>query len=137
MEFIRKNAIYQQIADFLCENILLRTWKEGDRIPSVRELAARMEVNPNTALRAFTFLQEREIIENRRGIGFFVAAGGYEKTREMLRRDFMNTNAVALFRTMEILGITIDEVRLLYEKHGQRSEERLPQSGTVSTQEQL
>ena len=73
MEFGDSNAIYLQIADQLSENILLRKWSPGDRIPSVRELAVSVEVNPNTVMRTFNYLQEKGIIYNKRGIGYFVS----------------------------------------------------------------
>ena len=68
MEFPGNQPIYLQIADNLCENILRKEWKEEDRIPSVRDLAVQFEVNPNTVQRAYTWLQEKDIIANRRGI---------------------------------------------------------------------
>jgi len=62
MDFGDSNAIYLQIADQLSENILLRRWNPGDRIPSVRELAVSIEVNPNTVMRTFNYLQDKGII---------------------------------------------------------------------------
>ena len=62
MEFKDKQSIYLQIADYICEQILLGKWPPGERIPSVRELAGLMEVNPNTVMRTFDFLQNKEII---------------------------------------------------------------------------
>ena len=53
MEFKDTQSIYLQIADLFCENILLKKWKPGDRIPSVREMAVNIEVNPNTVMRTF------------------------------------------------------------------------------------
>ena len=68
MEFKASPAIYLQIAEYVCENILLGTWALGDRIVSIRDLAVTMEVNPNTVQRAYDFLQQKEIISNKRGI---------------------------------------------------------------------
>ena len=73
MEFRENQPIYMQIADYFCNNILSTEWKQDEKIPSVREVAVIMEVNPNTAMRAYTYLQEKEIIYNKRGIGYFVA----------------------------------------------------------------
>lgn len=75
MQFKDSQSIYLQIADYVCEKILLREWKAEERIPSVRELAVQLEVNPNTVMRTFDFLQQQEIIYNQRGIGYFVTAG--------------------------------------------------------------
>jgi DNA-binding transcriptional regulator YhcF (GntR family) len=74
MQFRETVSIYLQIADYICERILLREWKVDERIPSVRELAMQLEVNPNTVMRTYEFLQQQNIIYNQRGIGYFVAA---------------------------------------------------------------
>jgi GntR family transcriptional regulator len=78
MEFGDNNAIYLQIADHFCENILLQKWNPGDRIPSVREMAVSIEVNPNTVMRTFNYLQDKGIIFNKRGIGYFVTEDGFQ-----------------------------------------------------------
>ena len=61
MQFRETRPIYLQIADYVCEKILLRQWNAGERIPSVRELAVTLEVNPNTVMRTVEFLQLKEI----------------------------------------------------------------------------
>lgn len=63
-------AIYLQIADKICDDIMLGALKDGDRIPSVREYAASMEVNANTVMRSYEYLERNDVIFNRRGIGF-------------------------------------------------------------------
>lgn len=68
MDFNDKQSIYLQIVDFLNEQILLERWQSEERIPSVRELASMVEVNPNTVMRSFEFLQQQEVIYNKRGI---------------------------------------------------------------------
>ena len=73
MKFTKPKAIYMQIADYICESILANELKEGDRIQSVREMAAQVEVNPNTVARTFSYLQEKERIYNQRGVGYFAA----------------------------------------------------------------
>ena len=75
-----ESLVYLQIADSISEDILLRKWSELERIPSVREMAVTLEVNPNTVQRTYTFLQSKGIIFNRRGIGYFVQKGGRELT---------------------------------------------------------
>ncbi len=66
MQFRESQAIYLQIADYVCERILLKEWKPGERVPSVRELAVQLEVNLNTVMRSYDFLQQQEIIQNQR-----------------------------------------------------------------------
>ncbi len=81
MEFKEKQAIYLQIGEHVCENILRKQWKEGDKIPSIREMAIGIEVNPNTVMRAYNYLQDMGIISNKRGIGYFVTDNSYEKNK--------------------------------------------------------
>jgi len=117
MEFTDNQAIYLQIAEFFCENILLNIWKPGDRVPSVRELAVNTEVNPNTAMRTYNYLQEKGIIFNKRGIGYFVADDGYEKTMELRKADFISVEMPRLFRAMSLLHISMDDLRLYHAQY--------------------
>ena len=114
MEFGDSNAIYIQIADQLCENILLKKWKSGDRIPSVREMAVSIEVNPNTVLRTFNYLQEKGIIFNKRGIGYFVSEDGFQKTRALRKEDFISHELPKFFKAMDLLNLTMDDVNSYY-----------------------
>ncbi|MFC2136843.1 GntR family transcriptional regulator [Bacteroidota bacterium] len=116
MEFKEKQAIYLQIADIMCENILLKKWKEGERIPSVREIAVITEVNPNTAMRTFTYLQENEIIYNKRGIGYFVADDGFKKTLAYKKEEFMKNDVPLFFKNLKLLDIDIKEIVTLFKK---------------------
>jgi GntR family transcriptional regulator len=115
MEFRHNEAIYLQIADLVCENVLSGAWKPGDRIPSVRELAGEIEVNPNTVVRTYAYLQDQGIIQNQRGLGYFVAEHAPEVTRELMRRTFVTRDLPRVFRTMELLGMSVEELRGRYE----------------------
>ena len=57
MDFKETQAIYLQIVDLVCDNIMTGKWKAGERVPSVRELGVQLEVNPNTVMRAYDCLQ--------------------------------------------------------------------------------
>lgn len=116
MEFLENQPIYMQIADNFCENILLEKWKENERIPSVREIAVLMEVNPNTAMRAYIYLQEKDIIFNKRGIGYFVSKDGYHKALQLKREDFIHKDMPVFFRTMRLLDLNCQEMEKLYEE---------------------
>ena len=80
MKFKESKSIYLQIADRICDEILQGQYKEEERIPSVREYAATVEVNANTVVRSFDYLQGQDIIYNKRGLGYFVALEGRERT---------------------------------------------------------
>ena len=117
MQFRESQAIYLQIADFVCEKILLKEWPPGDRIPSVRELAVQLEVNPNTVMRTYEFLQQQEIIFNQRGIGFFVAAAAIKNAARYRREAFIGKDLPQVFRNMFLLDMDLEELRAGYEKY--------------------
>lgn len=115
MDFIQNQPIYIQIVDYFRDNILSGNWKENEKIPSVREIAVTVEVNPNTAIRAYTILQDKGIIYNKRGIGYFVAQGGQSKALEMKKEEFVNKDLPAVFRTMNLLNMSCADIEKLYE----------------------
>jgi len=110
MDFHNNKAIYLQIADNFCEKILLKEFNESDRIPSVRDFAISYEVNPNTVMRTYTYLQEKEIIFNKRGIGYFISEGAYNKTLKIKKEEFLNSELPSLFKAMQLLNIDLDEI---------------------------
>jgi DNA-binding transcriptional regulator YhcF (GntR family) len=110
VEFTETQAIYQQVADHVCEMILKQTWGEESRIPSVRELAMELQVNPNTVNKGYAYLQDRGIIHNQRGIGYFVSDGAVLRTREVKRDDFVNVELPRVFKTMTLIGMDVDEL---------------------------
>jgi DNA-binding transcriptional regulator YhcF (GntR family) len=116
MEFNENQAIYLQIADHFCENILIEKWNAGDRIPSVREMAVNIEVNPNTVMRTFNFLQDKGIIYNKRGIGYFVSEDGFQKTKALKKENFVNQELPRFFREMELLNLNMEDISRYYEK---------------------
>jgi len=116
MEFRSTQPIYLQIADYFCERILLGKWKAEEKIPSVREIAVTMEVNPNTAMRAFTYIQENNIIYNKRGIGYFVSPDGVEKARQLKKETFIKDELPVIFRTMDILDLDCADMQSIYRK---------------------
>ncbi len=116
MQFKDNQSIYLQIADHLCEKILLKEWKPEERIPSVRELAVLLEVNPNTVMRTFEFLQQQEIIYNQRGIGYFVAQKAYANALNYRKEEFMQKDLPGVFRNMYLLGMDTEELKPRFEK---------------------
>ena len=114
MDFSESKAIYHQIADYVCEQVLMGRWKENDRILSVRELGVQLEVNPNTVLRAYDFLQRFGIISNRRGIGYFASEDAIAKIKEMRRERFVNRELPRIFQEMELLGMEINDLKEYY-----------------------
>jgi|WetSurMetagenome_2_1015567.scaffolds.fasta_scaffold422339_2 GntR family transcriptional regulator len=109
MEFNNQKAIYLQIADLICAQILAGRWAEDERIPSVREYASQLEVNPNTVVKAFEVLQQKEIIVMKRGMGYFVSSSSVERTRKFLKEEFIQQDLPAIFARMKMTGFTLEE----------------------------
>lgn len=114
MEFSENKPIYIQIIDYFCSQILEKKWTKDDRIPSVREIAVKMEVNPNTAMRAFHVLQEKEILYNQRGVGYFVEEDAYTKVMALKREEFIHEKLPLFFREMNQLGFNCTELEKMY-----------------------
>ncbi|MBN9295483.1 MAG: GntR family transcriptional regulator [Filimonas sp.] len=114
MEFNENRAIYLQIAELICEKILSGHFKEDERIPSVREMAVQLEVNPNTVMRTFEFLQSKDIITNKRGIGYFVSAGGLQTAMNFRKEEFIQKELPQLFKTIHLLNMDFDELKQMY-----------------------
>jgi DNA-binding transcriptional regulator YhcF (GntR family) len=113
MDFKETKAIYQQIADYVCEQLLLSRWQEDARILSVRELGVNLEVNPNTVLRAYDFLQSKGIILNKRGIGYFASSNALDRVKAYKKQQFIDSELPALLKTMRLLQMDFKELELL------------------------
>ena len=110
MAFTNDKAIYLQMADRLCDEILADTYKDDDRIPSVREYAVLLEVNTNTAVKAYDELDRANIIYNKRGLGYLVPKGARKQIMKERKRQCMKTHLPELFRQMRLLGIDIKDI---------------------------
>lgn len=117
MEFKETQAIYLQIGDYIGEQILLGRWKEGDRILSVRELGVALQVNPNTVMRTFDFLQSLDIIFNKRGVGYFVSEDARSKILNYKRKQFVEQDLPVFFKNIGLLGMSFDEVKVEYDSY--------------------
>lgn len=116
MEFKEKQSIYIQIADFVCEQVMLDRWQENERIHSVRDLAVLMEVNPNTVMKAYDFLQGKKIIFNKRGVGYFASEDAKRQITSYRKERFLETELPSFFKTLYLLDISIDDLKAHYEK---------------------
>lgn len=110
MTFKDNKAIYLQIADLLCDEILAGEHAEDERIPSVREYAAKVEVNANTCARAYDWMQGQDIIYTKRGLGYFVCEGAKEAILQMKKAEFFDEFLPELARKMQVLGIGKEEL---------------------------
>lgn len=111
MEFHAQAAIYLQIAEFIEEQILTGLWQE--RLPAVRELAAKLKVNPNTVMRAYTHLETHAVISLTRGVGYFVIEEARAKILTLRKNIFLQTTVPAFLKSMQLLGVSWEEVMQL------------------------
>ena len=117
MNFTTEKAIYLQIADRLCDEILTGKFVDDGRIPSVREYAVLLEVNTNTTVKSYDLLEQQGVIYKKRGLGYFVTPGARQRILDGRRREFMESQLPAMFRRMRMLGISIDDVVKAYDDH--------------------
>lgn len=106
IDFKSTKGIFQQIADNLCHQILEGKLLPGERVPSVRDLAADFEVNRNTLLRTYSILEDAGMIVNKRGIGFFVADNAVELIRNNEKKEFFSNDLPDFMRKVQLLKLT-------------------------------
>ena len=116
MEFKETPAIYIQIAEYVCEQILLKKWELGDKLVSIRDMAVNMEVNPNTVQRAYDFLQQRDIITNKRGIGYFIDDDAMERILAFRREQFMENELPVFMRNVYLLKIDFKDIKSAFDQ---------------------
>ncbi|MFD2512803.1 GntR family transcriptional regulator [Pontibacter locisalis] len=121
MEFKENQAIYLQIANRFFENILKKEWAAGDKIPSIRDMAVEFEVNPNTTMRTFNYLQDKGVIYNKRGVGYFLADDGFERTIALKKEQFLEEELPVFFRTMQLLGLSLEDLKAYAAKYSDPS----------------
>lgn len=120
MNFKESKPIYLQIADRICDEVLFGQYREEERIPSVREYAAVVEVNANTVMRSYDYLQSREVIYNKRGIGYFVSSGAHELILSLKKKYFMEEEIDYFFKQMYTLGISAKELSAMYREFSEK-----------------
>ena len=102
--------IYRQLRDRVVHMILDGVLKEGDPLPSVRNVAAEYRVNPLTVLKAYQQLVTEELVETRRGLGMFVKAGAYDSLVKGERQKFLTEHWPRVSAHIERLGLTLKEL---------------------------
>lgn len=120
MDFKSSKGIFQQIADTLSHRILEGSLPAGDRVPSVRDLAEEFEVNRNTLLRTYALLNDAGIIENRRGVGFFVTDDAVERIRSKEKAAFFDNELPEFIQKVQLLKLTpsdLSDLLLILEKN--------------------
>ena len=111
MEFQNGKSIFLQIADTITDRVVSGEFSAGEKIPSVRELASEMGVNPNTIMRTYSELQAMSIIENQRGIGYFVNPEAQKLILEGKKEEFFTKVLPEFLKQASMLGITSSDLK--------------------------
>ncbi len=107
-KFNSSQPIYQQIVEKVCRMIVRNDIQGGEKLPSVRDMAIKLGVNPNTVQRAYQELERQFVIETRRGQGSFVID---DDTKKETLRNELKTQYVSLFiKDMQEMGFTPEEI---------------------------
>jgi len=114
MEFTDKQAIYLQIVDYVCDCIVAEKWQTDQKIPSVRDLAVELFVNPNTVMRAYEHLQSKGILYTKRGIGLHVTADALSTIVNARRERFLIAEIPEFFSKLTQLTISFEELHQQY-----------------------
>ena len=109
-------TIFVQIAERICDEILLSHYKDDERIPSVREYAAIVEVNVNTVVRSYEYLQNGGILYNKRGLGYFVTPGARKHILQVRRKKFRESELPEFVAKMRQLSIPLSEIEDMLNK---------------------
>ena len=107
-QFNDTQPIFIQIRQRIIEMILKRTAREGEVLPSVRQISADLSVNPLTVTKAYQSLVDIGVVESRRGMGMFVATSGRDKLLAHERETFLNEEWPRIRTQIEALGLNID-----------------------------
>ncbi|AQS60020.1 GntR family transcriptional regulator [Desulforamulus ferrireducens] len=106
--FNNNQPIYLQIVQRICRQILRGELGAGDKLPSVRDLAVQMGVNPNTVQRVYSELERLAVAETRRGLGTFITE--QESRLQRLREELMAEQIENFIRDMQEMGFTASEI---------------------------
>jgi GntR family transcriptional regulator len=109
-EWNDSQPIYRQLRDRVVAMILDGVLKEGDPLPSVRNVAAEYRVNPLTVLKGYQQLVDEQLVESRRGRGMFVNAGARKLLLRGERQKFLTEEWPRVHATIQRLGLTPEEL---------------------------
>lgn len=107
--------VYLQIAQGIKRSVALGSLREGEQLPSVREVAEVLTVNPNTVAKAYQHLERDGVVASRKGVGTFIADGDLDITDRERRRVVEEMIDRALVEA-DHLRLPMDDVRTLFEE---------------------
>jgi DNA-binding transcriptional regulator YhcF (GntR family) len=115
--------IYRQLRDRIIAMVLDGMLKDGDPLPSVRNVAAEYRVNPLTVLKGYQELVDEDLVEKRRGLGLFVKPGARVRLLAGERQKFLHDEWPRVSATIQRLGLSIEELLMAAKKAVTKREE--------------
>lgn len=122
MRFEDGLSISGQITERFCWEILNGKLPGDGRMPSVRDTAVELQVNPNTVLKSYADLEGKGIIYKRRGLGYYVADEAHERILEWRKGDLFNRELPKVFGLLRAFDVTPDELAKQYRQFISRLE---------------
>jgi len=119
MNFKPNYPIYLQVADFITEKVLKEEWRNGDKLPALKDLAVTTSVNPNTVIKGLGYLVDNNILTTQRGVGYFLTEDARAITLELKRRQFIQEVLPEVFSSMDLLGVGLYDLTRIYEERRQ------------------
>lgn len=102
--------IYRQLRDRIVASILDGSLKEGEALPSVRNVAMDMQINPITASKAYQELVAEGLVEKKRGLGMFIIDGAQDRLRQAEQRKFLEEEWPRIVERIHAMGLDVAEL---------------------------
>lgn len=116
IQFHDKSPIYRQLADRLRDMILEGVFRNGDALPSVRQIASEHRINPITVSKSFQILVDDDLVEKRRGLGMYVSEGAREQLFQLERTQFLEEELPAFLEKANRLGYSSERLNEILSK---------------------
>lgn len=110
IEWNDSQPIYRQLRERVVGLILTGIFKEGDSLPSVRQIASDYQINHITVTKAYQELVDMELVESKRGMGMFIMKGAQQKLHQIEKEKFLRAELPAFLTRTQQLGLSLDEI---------------------------
>ncbi|MCJ8313715.1 MAG: GntR family transcriptional regulator [Saccharospirillaceae bacterium] len=110
MQWSPDSAIYKQLADKISDYIMQGIYKDGDILPSVRQISSEYEINHITVSKAYQTLVDLEVIEMKRGRGMYILEGGTGILKQYKKTQFLEITLPDIVKQMSILKLSEQEI---------------------------
>ena len=110
MDWDNKTPIYEQLKDIIYDQIIEGAIREGENIPSIRQVAILYRINPITVSKAYQLLMDEKVVEKQRGMGLFVKKGAKNRLCSKQKKAFLTREWPSILAKIERLGVDINDL---------------------------